>query len=145
MGTTTGGGGLENITTERAMVTRGEHDGTHITAITPLLPGAPEMATNTAAMVQVPYMTPKVRALSTAQRAALASLLAGVGVVVLRLLLAFVTAGNFTQAAIQGLGIAVAQGVLTVLVAFVQKYGEATGDDALAAHERNVKLLEHTT
>ncbi|HEY8311769.1 MAG TPA: hypothetical protein VIG47_14490 [Gemmatimonadaceae bacterium] len=130
---------LTNVVTEHATVTTGIADGTRVVAVTPdSVTGAtapsvpvPEPVANPVPMVRVPYVHPHLRALSAAQRTALASLAAALATLVLRLLYNFVQGGNYTAAAVQSLVMAVIMGSITVLVSYLQKYAEASGDDAL--------------
>ncbi len=78
--------------------------------------------------ISVAYQSPGARALSTAQRAALSSLIASIITAILTGLLRLLQGGDFTQVALQAAGVAIVTAILTSLLVFVQKYFESQGD-----------------
>jgi hypothetical protein len=102
-----------------------------VPAPAPVVVDVPSPVANVVPMVRVPYMHPHMRALSAAQRTALASLAAALATLVLRLLYSFLQGGSYTAAAVQSLILAIVMGSITVLISYVQKFAEASGDDAL--------------
>lgn len=93
-----------------------------------------------AQLVSVPYQHPKVRALATGQRTALAGLAATLVLAAYPLVKAFIDQGDLSQTAVKALAFGLAGTLLAAAFAYGQKYLEAKAEPvtpalSLTAHE----------